>query len=307
MDYIYTSRSKSSSGTFTDNPGVTRYLKLPSKKSGAKKGQIVQKEKWIKAVLATAKSDDIVIYVHGFNTTHNDMLRRHRKIRKGLSKKGYRGAVISFDWPSDGKVANYSKDRADAQKVCPQLVLDGIVPLLEARPSIRIHILAHSMGSLVVRHGFTKTTKAKVGNKQKWKIAQVMLVAADIDARSFTAGNSKYKSLVARCAQLTNYYSWADEILNASNWVYWGGTHPRLGFEGAPDAAPSKAVGIYCQKYYIAHKNNYPNGPSKSHTWYFDEPFFYQDVSHVLADKLAPAKFPTRVPTDLGNLALWKR
>lgn len=306
MDYIYTSRSKSAAGTFTDNPGVTRYLMLPSKKKGAKKGQIVQREKWIKGVLAEAKSDDILIYVHGFNTTHNDMLRRHRKIRKGLKKKGYRGAVISFDWPSDGKIANYNKDLADAQEVCAQLVVDGIVPLLEAKPQTRIHILAHSMGSLVVRHGFTKTADVKVGNSANWKIHQVLLVAADLDAKSFTAGNPKFKSLVARCAQLTNYYSWADEVLNASNWLYWGGNQPRLGFEGAPDAAPSVAVDIYCQKYYITHKDSYPDSASQSHTWYFDEPFFYEDASHVLADVLAPEKIPTRVPTNLGNLALWK-
>lgn len=307
MDYIYTSRSKSASGTFTNNPGVTRYLMLPSKKKGAKKGQIVAKAKWINAVLGTAKGDDILIYVHGFNTTHNDMLRRHRKIRKGLRKQGYLGAVISFDWPSNGDPDAYGEDLADAQEVCAQMVLDGIVLLMTERPAIKIHILAHSMGSLVVRHGFTKTAKVKIGNKQNWQIEQVLLVAADIDARSFTAGNSKYKSLVARCAQLTNYYSWADSILDASNWLYWGGNHPRLGYEGAPDAAPSKAVDIYCQKHYITNKDSYPVGIGKSHKWYFEDPFFYQDVSHVLAGKLAPDKFPTRVPTDLGNLALWKR
>lgn len=307
MDYIFTSRSKSRAGTFTDNPGVTRYLKLPSKKSGAKKGQIVQKDAWVREVLALAKSDDILIYVHGFNTTHNDMLRRHRKIRIGLAKKGYRGAVVSFDWPSDGKISNYSKDLADAQKVCPQLVLDGIVPLLTARPSIRIHILAHSMGSLVVRHGFAKTVKAKVGTNPNWKIDQVLLVAADIDAKSFTNGNPKINPLVARCARLTNYYSWADTILAASNWLYWGGKLPRLGFEGAPDAAPSEAVDIYCQKHYIVNKDSYPNNIAKSHTWYFDDPYFFEDVSLVVAGRLDSAKFPTRVPTDLGNLALWKR
>lgn len=307
MDYIYTSRSKSASGTFTDNPGVTRYLMLPTKKKGAKKGQIVAKEKWIERVLSEAKSGDILIYVHGFNTSHNDMLRRHRKIRKGLKKNGYQGAVVSFDWPSDGKVLNYAKDLADAQEVCAQLVKDGIVPLLTAKPQTNIHILAHSMGSLVVRHGFAKTAGVKVGGSDTWKIGQVLLVAADIDAKSFTAGNPKFKSLVARCSRLTNYYSWADTVLAASNWIYWGGDLPRLGFEGAPDSAPSVAADIYCQKHYVTHKDTYPESISQSHTWYFDDPFFFEDVSHVVAAQLASEKIPTRVPTDLGNLALWKK
>jgi hypothetical protein len=48
----------------------------------------------------------------GCSVTQSDLIQRHRKIRSGLAKVGYRGEVLSFDWPARGNAASYLEGRA---------------------------------------------------------------------------------------------------------------------------------------------------------------------------------------------------
>ena len=115
MDHIFTVR-RVKKGAFTDEPGSTYFLKVPPGVNDISPDQKVgavgagMPDSWAKEVMAAAKTGtnaangaiqgDIVIYVHGFNTPTNTMLERHRLIRKGLEGQGYKGTVVSFDWPS---------------------------------------------------------------------------------------------------------------------------------------------------------------------------------------------------------------
>jgi esterase/lipase superfamily enzyme len=55
--------------------------------------------------------------VHGYNNSQETVLKRQRKLQRGLERNGFDGVVVSFDWPSANNVLNYLEDRRDAKKI----------------------------------------------------------------------------------------------------------------------------------------------------------------------------------------------
>lgn len=313
MDYVFCVRNKSGS-SFGNEPGATHFLTVPENTNTPSFAHKVTKTNWIKKVLADAQSGtqngmpvgDILFYVHGFNTEQKVMIERHRKIRAGLAANGYKGVVVSFDWPSADSALNYLEDRKDAKKTAFRLVDEGIKPFAALqRPDCRInmHILAHSMGCYVVREAFDDADDRPAVAAKSWSVSQIMLVSGDLSAKSLQDGNPKSSSLYRHCVRLTNYYNPLDDVLSVSS-VKRIGVAPRVGRVGLPDDPPEKAVNMYCGKYFKDNRSNFGTGITAGHTWYFDDPKFLEDVSHTVRGELDRHEFPTRAKTSQGNLGL---
>ncbi|QBY02392.1 alpha/beta hydrolase [Rhodophyticola sp. CCM32] len=301
MDYIISTRSVNS-GKFTNNPGVTRYLKIIPGAAGQKVAHFLTADAWAAEVLAQANGQGVLIHVHGFNIQQRELMARHDLVRDGLKAQGFGGAVVSFDWPTNGVFLEYAKDRADAHTIAPQLVLDVIGVLRKAKADVKIDIFAHSMGNLVTRHAFTRLVELGKATALDFSVGEVLMVAADIAGKSMNAGAKKSKALYDFSGRITNYYSRADEILSLSQ-IYRLGQASRLGFSGLPDRAPADCANVTVQNYYIQHKNEWPQSTSISHNWEFLDATFYRDAALTLAGTPANA-MPTRGVTDLGNQAL---
>ncbi len=301
MAYVLSTRSLVG-GQFTNNPGVSRHVKIIPNAAGQRVAHFLTADDWAAEVLAASGGHGVVLHVHGFNVRQPTMLDRHALIEPGLAAHGFQGAVVSFDWPSNGVVFNYSKDRADAHTVAPQLALDGIGVLRKADPNVKIHIFAHSMGNLVTRHAFHRLVELGKAAQLDFSVGEVLMIAADIASKSMGATSKKSKALYDHAGRITNYYSRADEILSLAQ-IYRLGQAPRLGFVGLPDTAPSGPADVYVQDYYNTHKHEWPTGPSISHNWQFLDSGFYRDAALTIAGTAA-ASMPTRAPTNLGNQAL---
>lgn len=301
MIYAMTARSLVA-GSFTTNPGVTRYLKADRTSTGQWSVQVMELATWVAEVLAAAGGNGVLLHVHGFNLEQQETFARHALIADGLKQQGFGGVVVSFDWPTNGVLFDYKSDRADAHTVAPQLLLDGVAVLRKAAPGIKIDIMAHSMGSLVTRHAFQRVVELGKADSADMTVGQVLLVAADIAAKSMKHGARKSAALYAHAGRVTNYYSRADEVLSLSQW-YRLFQAQRLGFEGMPDGVPPGHADVYVQRYYVAHKQDWPATASISHNWHFLDRQFYRDAALVLAGHPA-ATMPTRTVTDQGNQAL---
>ncbi len=310
MDYFFTVRGRSGN-TYSNRLGKARYLAIPSNvKTPARKHEIRISD-WLDKVQQAVGATDhekghIVFFVHGFNTEQFEMLERHRKIRKGLEAHGFKGVIVSFDWPSDGSVLGYSSDRADARRSADKLFNDGIRRLSKMQtPDCphNVHVLAYSMGTFLVREAMDYADDDHEIAQHSWTTSQIAFVAADVSAKSFREGSAKTSSLMRRCTRLTCYYSPFDEVLSISE-VKRVGVSRRLGRVGMPSDHPEKAVNLYCGKFFNDNRADYPDGPSASHSWYFDSPRFYEDLHHSLLGKLDREVIPTRRFTDRGNLAL---
>lgn len=312
MDYVFVARGKRGNG-FSDEPSASHFLEIPSRSSTMELSHIITKGKWTKAVLEAAKggtlnphtSGDIVFYVHGFNNSQREVLSRHRKIKKGLERQGFKGVVVSFDWPSADSALNYLEDREDAKLSAFRLVKDGVATfsaLQEPDCRIDLHILAHSMGCYVVREAFDDADdRARIAGKS-WSVSQVMLMAADVSNDSLAAGNPKSSSLYRHSARLTNYYNPLDDVLSVSA-VKRLGVAPRAGRTGMGQPRHKKAANVYCGNYYKATGRS---GLREGHTWYFDDPVMMEDIFLTISGRIDRAEFPTRALTDKGNLALKK-
>ncbi|MEM8825236.1 MAG: alpha/beta hydrolase [Pseudomonadota bacterium] len=314
MDYVFSVRGVRN-GEFGNEPSASSFLEVPANASDLTPGQKITKAAWIKKVMEEAKHapeggdvglGDIVFYVHGFNNSTEVVLRRQRAITKGLQDNGFKGVVVSFDWPSASSALNYLEDRMDAKQTAFRLVDEGIrafARLQEPSCRINMHILAHSTGAYVVREAFDDADDRPAIAQSSWSVSQVLLLAADISASGMEEGSSKSSSLYRHCVRLTNYYSHFDEVLSLSN-VKRVGVAPRAGRIGLPGDVPDKAVDVYCGNHY---RDTYDNDSiTHGHNWHFEDPTLMTDVFHTIDGKIDRTRIPTRVPATNGDLVLRK-
>lgn len=298
-DYIITTRGIRG-GSFSSEPGPTRFLKVPERKNPEPSHEI-NRTVFITDVLGTPaaqKCEDIVVFVHGYNVIQGDLIKRHRIIRAGLAKAGYKGEFLSFDWPAKGNAANYLEDRSDARRIALQLVDDCITTfaaLVKKGCTINLHLLAHSTGGFIIREAFDDADDRDKIAKTNWSVSQICFVAADVSSKDMAETSSNSNSLYRHCVRLTNYHNPYDSVLKLSN-VKRIGVAPRAGRVGLPDNAPPKAVGVDCGARFLkAHPVTNPVVDPVSHGWYFDDPVFLKDLTFTLAGDMDRNVIPTRI------------
>lgn len=311
MDYFFTVRAREGNG-YSNRMGPARYLAVDPGSAHISRDAEIRRTDWFNAVEANAGATDlqnghIVFFVHGFNIDQYDMLERHRLIRAGLEGHGYNGCVVSYDWPSDGSVLGYNSDRRDARYAADKLFTDGIALVSRAQSAdckVNIHVLAHSMGSFLLREAFDYADDSHSTAQKSWTMSQIALVAADISQKSLRPGSSNTSSLLRHCTRLTNYYSGYDQVLSVSE-VKRIGKSRRLGRVGLPDEHSEKAVNVACGPHYNHHEQLYPKADmALSHRWYFESPRFFEDLFHTFVSNLDREVIPSRAPTTTGGLGL---
>lgn len=245
---------------------------------------------------------DILVFVHGYNTSPATVVERHRQLRRDIADKGFDGAVVSFDWPSDDRAINYLEDRSDAKMTALRLV-DDCISLLAATQfrgcRINLHVVAHSMGAYLVREAFDDADDRPAIAHSNWTVSQMCLLGADVSAGSMSASDSRSRSLYRHCTRLTNYYNPYDSALKLSN-VKRAGVAPRAGRRGLPDERPAKAVNVNCGDHYKAKYNGGGNG----HSWYFRDGVFLADLAQTLAGDRDSHVVGVRRSDSSGNLHL---
>jgi len=289
-DYLITTR-KLRRGAFAAEPGPTRFLKVDAHDS-PEPDQAIKRKLWLEEVLSLAHTHqdprtgddcgDIVVFVHGYNTTPVESIERHRSFHSGLAKAGFNGAFVSFDWPSDNRAINYLEDRSDA-KITALTLVDDCISLFAATQyrdcKINLHVVAHSMGAYLVREAFDDADDRPAIAQSNWTVSQLCFVAADVSAGSMAASDSRSRSLYRHCVRMTNYQNPYDAALKLSN-VKRAGVAPRAGRRGLPDGRPPKAVNVNCADHYAA---TFGDTDNNGHSWYFEDAVFLRDLAETLA------------------------
>ncbi|PPD43653.1 MAG: hypothetical protein CTY15_08895 [Methylocystis sp.] len=125
-------------------------------------------------------SRDILLYVHGFNTTHDEARFRLAQV---VADGGFAGVATLFSWNSRGGVFNYEYDKEAA--TVSRDALEKMLLALSRTPGVgRVHILAHSMGAWLTME--TLRGVALSGHPDlDGKLGEVMLANPDIDLNVF--------------------------------------------------------------------------------------------------------------------------
>jgi len=162
-------------------------------------------------------SRDILLYVHGFNTSHDEARFRLAQI---VADGGFSGVPALFSWNSRGGLFNYESDKEAA--TVSRDALEKVVLSLAKTPGVgRVHILAHSMGSWLTME--TLRGIALSGHPDlDGRLGEVMLANPDIDLNVF-------RQQVARVDphRISIFVANNDRALALSSRI--AGDRPRLG------------------------------------------------------------------------------
>lgn len=156
--------------------------------------------------LARTRSRDILVFVHGYNSSFEDAAVRTAQL---VADMGFDGTAVVFSWPSQGALSGYVRDQQTARNAGWHLLRLLRDQLPRANPD-RIHVIAHSMGSEVL----SKAMALVDPRDSLPRLGQVVFAAPDVDARIFAR---EILPVVRQRAQgVTLYASSEDEALRAS-------------------------------------------------------------------------------------------
>jgi len=308
-------------GRYIAEPGKSQYLQVPADAVVPMPDHRVNVGEWVKrlrhsAVWRPSDQDpdpnrakdrgDILVFVHGYNNDQQIVMQRHRQLKSDLADAGFKGAVLSFDWPSADSALNYLEDRHDAKETALQLVTDGIRILArEQGPqcAINIHLLGHSTGAYVIREAFDDADDANLA-QSSWMVSQVAFIGGDVSSGSLSRDNSSTEALYRHCVRFTNYSNGEDSVLKLSN-AKRVGMAPRVGRVGLPDDVPAKAVNVDCTDYFNLLNSNQSVKSSDQkaelgsfvHSWHIGNQLFAKDLFEVLKGDVDRNLFPTRDAT----------
>jgi hypothetical protein len=142
VDYVITARGITN-GAFNESVGSIRYLRVPSNAAiptpdMATSGK-ADLARWVKEVRDIADGNpnensisvagDILVFLHGYNNDLDIIMKRQRQLASDLKAEGWKGLVISFDWPSNNETLAYWQDRSNGAEVAVKLVSDCITVL----------------------------------------------------------------------------------------------------------------------------------------------------------------------------------
>jgi esterase/lipase superfamily enzyme len=123
---------------------------------------------------------DILLYVHGFNTSYDESRFRLAQI---VEDGRFGGVPVLFTWPSTNNLLDYGAAKESA--TVSRDALAKLIRQLTETPGVgRVHILAHSMGAWLTMEALRQDAIAgspALGEK----LGDVMLAAPDIDFNVF--------------------------------------------------------------------------------------------------------------------------
>jgi esterase/lipase superfamily enzyme len=128
------------------------------------------------------KKQNILLFVHGFNSTFQESLFRLAELQADMK---FEGVAILFSWPSQGQVGAYTVDKEAAASSRDQFVT--LLSMLASSPAVgEITLLAHSMGGMLTMETLQQL-RSEGKDRVIARLGRVVLAAPDIDAYAFGA------------------------------------------------------------------------------------------------------------------------
>jgi esterase/lipase superfamily enzyme len=152
---------------------------------------------------------DVLVFVHGFNTSFDEARLRATQI---AADTHFGGVMVLFTWPSKSDVFGYVSDKDSA--TASRDALQGLLHDLGQTPAVgKVHILAHSMGGWLSMEALRASAIA--GDKDlSGHLGQVILASPDIDMAVFASQMARI-----RPANVTVFATPNDRALSLSSFI----------------------------------------------------------------------------------------
>lgn len=138
-----------------------------------------QFETFLRERVSGSDEKDMLLFIHGFNVDFQEAMFRSAQLGYDLS---FKGAVTAYSWPSVGSVAGYVAD-TDSARLSAGYLCKYLEILLQTEGLKKLHIIAHSMGNVVLTQALLQMKKN--GKFPNATINQIILAAPDIDRDIF--------------------------------------------------------------------------------------------------------------------------
>jgi esterase/lipase superfamily enzyme len=239
----------------------------------------------INEALERSPDRDLTIYVHGANTTVERAAGQAAQLQHFT---GRNAVVILFAWPTAENFLRYSRDMVTAQGAAPHLA--RLIELLSEHTTAQgIDVFTYSAGgtvgssalALVGRHAGQPGAHAP-------RLGEVYHAAPDADLRDFV---NDLRDYAGRARRVTVSANLNDTALRLSQVVN------RASRAGRPDIAEIgpeatswllQATGESGLELLRIRPENIPGLSSRSHTFWYDDPWISSDVLITLLYHLRP-------------------
>jgi esterase/lipase superfamily enzyme len=211
---------------------------------------------------------DILVFVHGFNTSFEEARWRAGQI---AADSHFGGVPILFTWPTRGGLLSYASDKDSA--TASRDAFEELLQSLAKTPGLgRIHILAHSMGCWLTMEALREI--AISGNRDLGgHLGEVMLAAPDIDMDVFAGQMARIEP-----AKVTVFATANDRALSLSSWI--ADARPRVG--AIDPSKPADKAALEKLGAQVYDLSSFSDG-FVGHGVYADAP----DVIHAIGAQLA--------------------
>jgi esterase/lipase superfamily enzyme len=179
---------------------------------------------------------DVLLFVHGFNTSFDEARFRLAQI---VTDAKFGGVPVLYTWASRGSVFAYGADRETA--MASRDGLEALMLSLAREPGVgRVHILAHSMGAWLAMEALRENAIAGHPDLDG-HLGEVMLAAPDIDASVFRQQMER----IGSSAHVSVLVASGDRALSLSSLL--ADERPRLGaldLHNSSDRAMIQSLGV---------------------------------------------------------------
>ena len=168
-----------------------------------------------------SKKKQALVFVHGYNVSFENAVKRTGQIVHDLE---FDGVGVCYSWSSQGALADYTRDMANADETVP--TLQGFLEeIVDRTGSTTIHLVAHSMGNRAMLQALDRIA-VQTENEEKM-FGQLVMAAPDVSARAF---HDRFANSAMELANsVTLYASDRDRALIASTEIHG---HNRAGLAG---------------------------------------------------------------------------
>jgi esterase/lipase superfamily enzyme len=161
----------------------------------------------------------VLVFIHGFNVTFADAVRRTGQLAYDI---GHHGPAIAFSWPSRGDLSSYSADEATIEWTAPHLAA-FLTDLVSRAPLSTVNLIAHSMGARVLVRALDF-----IEHETSIRLLHAIFAAPDDDRDVFKAAVGRLSN---KWQHATMYANSHDEALAVSRILHKA---PRAG-DSMPD------------------------------------------------------------------------
>lgn len=245
----------------------------------------------IDAAIARSRDKDIIIYVHGANSTVERAAGQAAQLRHFT---GQNSVVLLFAWPTAENFLVYPRDMVTAYGAAPQLA--RLIDLLARHTKARnIDVLTYSAGGTVGSDGLALVGR-EAGRKGALnpRLGEVYHAAPDADTRAFVDDLRDYAKTARRVTVAANM---GDVTLRLSEVVNRGSRAGRPDIaELSPNAArflleattgATSDVGLELLR---VRPEDIPGLSDRSHSFWYNDPWVSSDVLLTFLFQLPPGE-----------------